>query len=338
MKIGYCYNIKPGNPPKFGVELDYDSPSTIRGVRKAIEANGYEVVQIKADTGAFEKLKRLRKQIDLVFNLAEGVSGDARESQIPIFCEVLGIPYTHSSPTVNALTLDKLLTKLAVTGLGARVPKSLTIKNGNLTAEELKQLDFPIILKPNKEGSSSGVFSANVVKNAAAMLKRGKQLRHLGLVGDMLAEEYIDGREFTVGVWGNGEPEVLPIVEQRFDFLPKNLYPIAGYELKWIFEDKLKDLSRAYDCPAKLTRQQQTEIEQTAKLIYTGLGVRDVARLDFRMDKQGRLYFLEINTLPGIIPGEDVISYFPVMTRQAGFSYTEMVEKIIGFARKRYGI
>jgi D-alanine-D-alanine ligase len=338
MRIGLCYNVKPKKTGKFGVEVDYDDPSTIRGIRKAIELNGHEVTLVRDTLGVFNKLRSIASQIDLIFNVAEGVPGDARESQIPLFCEMLGIHYTHSSPTVHALSLDKNLTKLAVSGLGVKVPRSLMLSNELLVAMEETELAFPMIIKPNKEGSSSGVFSENIVDDEVAMEKRIKQLRKMGLGEDLLVEEFIDGREFTVAVWGNELPEVLPIVEQKFGFMPKGLRKIAGYELKWIYEDRLKDFSKAYACPARLTDEKTQEIERISKVIYRGLGIRDVARLDYRMDKEGRVYFLEVNTLPGMIPGSDIISYFPRAAAAAGFSYEQMVGKIIDLAKKRYNV
>jgi D-alanine-D-alanine ligase len=338
MKIGLCYNVKPKKTGRFGVEVDYDDPTTIKGIKKAIEANGHEVTLVRDTKGAFVRLQKMAGKIDLIFNIAEGLPGDARESQIPMFCEILGIPYTHSTPTVHALSLDKDLTKLAVFGLGVKVPKSLKMANELMVAMEETAISFPMIIKPNKEGSSSGVFSENVVDDEEALELRIKQLRKMGLGEDLLVEEYIEGREFTVAVWGNEYPEVLPIVEQRFGFMPKGLRKIAGYELKWIYEDKLRDLSEAYDCPAKLTEDQKRKIEKTSEVIYRGLGVRDVARIDYRMDKDGELYFLEINTLPGMIPGDKVISYFPTAARAVGFNFEQMIGKIIELAKRRYNL
>jgi len=263
----------------------------------------------------------LKGKIDLVFNIAEGLTGDARESQIPLFCEVLGIPYTHSGPTTNAIKLDKEFTKLIIKGAEiVDVPGSIT---------------FPLIVKPNKEGSSKGIMDNSVVRNKEELDKKIKELRE-ALDTEVLVEEYIDGREFTVGVLGNKEIQVLPIIEQKFDFLPAGMNKIAGYELKWLYEDKLKDLKTAYDCPAKIDEKLKDKIEDVSKKIYKLLDVRDCARIDYRLSNDGTLYFIEINTLPGINPDMNQISYFPRAAMVAGMSYKDLISKIISLASERY--
>ncbi len=326
MKIAFCYNVKKSNPsldPEKQEETEFDGPEVINGIKNALLELGHKVIQIEADENAFLKLKKYRKEIDLVFNIAEGLKGDARESQIPLFCEVLGIPYTHSSPTVHAIKLDKEFTKYLLEGAElVKVPG---------------RTNFPLIVKPNKEGSSKGIMDANIVYNKKQLEERIRIITE-SIGGEILVEEYIDGREFTVSVLGNEKPVVLPIVEQKFDFLPKGMNKIASYELKWFYEDKLEDLKEAYDCPANISVELQKEIEETSIAIYKFLGVRDCARIDYRLDKEGNLYFLEINTLPGMIPDENVISYFPLSARKAGINYVNLVGKIIEFAAKRYGL
>jgi D-alanine--D-alanine ligase len=326
MKIAFCYNVKKGKlslDPNEQKDIEFDGPSVINGIKKAILDLGYKVILIEADENAFLKLKKNKNKIDLVFNIAEGLRGDARESQIPIFCEILGIAYTHSGPTTHAIKLDKEYTKYLLEGADiARVPG---------------RTKFPLIVKPNKEGSSKGIMDANVVNNKKELDKRIKFLSK-SIGGEMLVEEYIDGREFTVSVLGNENPVVLPIFEQKFDFLPKNMNKMASFELKWFYEDKLKKLEDAYDCPAKVDAKLKKEIEETSIAIYKFLGVRDCARIDYRLDKKGNLYFLEINTLPGMIPDKNVISYLPLSARVAGMSFTDLIGKIISLASKRYGL
>jgi D-alanine-D-alanine ligase len=340
MKIAFCFNVKHPGTEGLQTELDFDAPETIDAIFNTIRGLGHEVIKIEADENAFDNLKKLKGQIDLVFTIAEGLRGDARESQIPIYCELLGIPYTHSTPTVHALCLDKHLTKIAVAGAGVRVPKSVLILKGETAdLEELKSLNFPVIVKPNGEGSSVGVFDGNVVESPEKAAAKIKWLREQGLSGELLAEEYIDGREFTVGLLGNGETlQVLPIIEQRFEFLPKELKPMAGYELKWKYEDALADNKVAYDCPAKLTGAQNREITETSRKVFNELKIRDCARIDYRMNREGELFFLEVNTLPGINPIPEVLCYFLLGTKAAGLEFPQVVERIIGEAVKRWGI
>jgi len=337
MKIGFCYNVLHDAGEGLKTELDFDSPATIARLKGLIEESGHKVMEIEADETAFDKLRAAKSEIDVVFNIAEGLRGDARESQIPLFCEMLGIPYTHSSPTVHAVSLNKTLTKLLVKGAGVRVPEGVIVGEKEWL-QRARELRFPVIVKPNGEGSSIGVFDINVVEQASELEERLKLLKSKGVVGQLIVEEYIEGREFTVGMMGNIEGEVLPIIEQRFDMLPEGMRHIAGYELKWIYEEELQDLEQGYVCPAQLDDKTQQRLIEACKTIYRALGVRGCARIDWRMDQEGELYFLEINTLPGLNFAPDTISYFPLAIRKAGMTPAGAVEKILSLACDWYGI
>jgi D-alanine-D-alanine ligase and related ATP-grasp enzymes len=308
MRIGFCFNVLHDDSGT-KMELDFDAPETIDGIAKTLEELGHKVISIEADEDIFEKLKNVN--VDLVFNIAEGLYGDARESWVPMACEILKIPYTHSTPTTLALCLDKKLCKLAVAGLGVLVP-----------AEN----KFPAIIKPVGEGSSMGIFNDNIVENIAKSKMQVAKMRKMGIDVELMVEEYIDGREFTVGILAG---EVLPIIEQKFDMLPKNMHKIAGYEMKWKYEVGLKNVYDAVECPAKINAKLKKQIEDICKKIYVGLGIRDCARIDLRMNEKDEIYFLEINPLPGLIPDEKILSYFPLSARRAGYSYKEVLQKIL---------
>lgn len=340
MNVALAYNIKKSKPSadlSKQKDLEFDSPNVIDGIKSSLESLGHKVFLVEADVNAFSKLKKLKGKIDIVFNIAEGLWGDARESQIPMYCEVLQIPYTHSGPTTHGIGLDKSFAKLVLTGADhINVPESYVVFSKNYKIPDY--LDFPLIVKPNKEGSSKGVFDANVVRNSKALTERIELVTE-GFTKEVLVEEFIDGREFTVAVLGNvGHFRVLPIIEQKFGFLPKGMNKIASFELKWFYEDSLKDLREAYDCPAKISRKLEKEIEDTSKQICRLLDVRDCARIDYRLDRRGKLYFLEINTLPGLNPDENIISYFPLAARTAGISFRDLIGEILSLACARYGL
>ncbi len=338
MRIALAYNSKTNKPSKDlekQSDLEFDSPEVTDAQKAAFESFGHEVFLVEADENAFLKLKELKGKIDIVFNVAEGLWGEARETQIPIICEILRLPYTHSGPTTHTISLDKSFTNLILKGAdGVNVPESHVVKEGEKDWTLPDILKFPLIVKPNSEGSSKGIMDENVVHNILDLRKRVEKVSD-DFLKEILVEEYIDGREFTVSVLGNENPRVLPIVEQKFDFLPKGMNRIASFELKWVYEDSLKNLHDAYDCPAKLDKRQEIEIEETSKLIYKILDVKDCARLDFRMNPKGKLYFIEINTLPGMIPDENIISYMPIAARTAGMKYKDLVGEILGLAVKR---
>ena len=339
MNIALTYNVKKNKPSvdlKKQTDLEFDKLSVIKGIEDSLQSLGHKVFLVEADENAFIKLKELKSKIDIVFNIAEGLWGEARETQIPMICEILKLPYTHSGPTTHTISLDKSFTKLILHGAnGINVPDSHVVRSRDYVIPG--SLKFPLIIKPNAEGSSKGVLDKNVVRNREELKERIK-ITTENFTKEVLVEEYIEGREFTVGVLGNDNPKVLPIIEQKFGFLPKGMNKIASFELKWQYEDSLKDLHEAYDCPAKIDKKLKDEIESTSKEIFELLDVRDCARIDYRLDKKGKLYFIEINTLPGINPALDEISYFPLAARTAGMNFTEMVGEILTSACKRYGL
>lgn len=220
-------------------------------------------------------------------------------------------------------------------GVGIKVPFSKLISSAE---DPIGRIKYPVIIKPNSEGSSIGIMNDSVVFDKKTLLKRLEKLYATEYKGKFLIEEYVEGREFTVSMIGNDPPKILPIVEQKFDFLPEGYHKIAGYELKWFFEDKLKNLKDAYVCPAVLDKSLEEKIHKVCLLTYETLRVKDCARIDFRLDKSGQLYLLEINTLPGLNFSENEISYFPLAARIAGMKPKDVVGAIIDGARARYGI
>lgn len=342
MNIAFTYNVRR-NAYSLDLEkqsdIEFDLPEAIDGIAKTIESLGHNVHRIEADENAFVELKKLKdsNKVDLVFTTAEGLWGDARESQIALFCEVLKIPYTHSSPSTHAITLDKQFTKWILDGAQVvRVPNSQTISSKDYKID--KTLKFPVIVKPNKEGSGKGIVSENVVDNLKDLEKRIKIITE-NFTKEVIVEEFVDGREFTVGVIGeNGGFKVLPIIEQKFGLLPEGMHKIAGYELKWIYEYKMKSVDDVYECPAKIDKKLQDEIEKTAKEICKVLDVRDAARIDYRLNSAGDLYFLEINTLPGINPDPNETSCYPFAARTAGMDFKELIRQILASASLRYNL
>ncbi len=337
MNIAFAYNVKKNE--NYAVDakqddLEFDPEEVINGIDMAIKSLGHSVLRVEADMDAFSKLRDNKDKIDLLFNIAEGLGGDARESQIPIFCEMLKIPYTHSSPTTHALKIRKQLTKDILQSEGINVPRSIiatTSKNLNI-----KTLNFPLIVKPHTQGSSKGIFNDSVVTSKTSLQKAVDRVL-ADYDNEAMIEEYIEGREFTVGMLGN-PPKVLPIIEQRFDFMPKEFNKVAGYELKWIYEENLKNIEDGYYCPATLTIDQNRIVAEMSNLIWNTLEVRDCARIDYRLGLDNKFYFLEINTLPGIIPNPNIISYFPLAAKKSGLNYQQLIAEIIKSACTRYNI
>ena len=342
MQIVFIFNVRRqthGIEKKAQDEAEFDAPETIQAIHDAIVANGHECVDVEADEDAYGKLKALKRNVDLAFNIAEGLRGEIREAQIPAMLEMLGIPYTHSGALTHAVTLDKSLTKKIWQHHGLPTPKFVEI--GYKEKPYVEGLRFPVIVKPNSEGSSKGIFNDSLVDDPSLLLKKIRQVRKEYGNG-VLVEEFLPGREFTVTVMGNEGVEkgvyTLPIVEQNYDVFPPELKKFASYEAKWFFEDTLPDARVAYICPAKLDAGLQKMIEQLCINAYEVLKCRDVARIDLRLDADRKPALLELNTLPGMMPDPNVVSYFPVASRAAGWSFNQMVGTIISHARERLGM
>jgi len=329
--VAFCCNSRVAED-EFNVE--FEPEETIHHVRNAIERAGWEYLQIEADEDCFENL-RLQKP-DIVFNRAEGVRGESRESQVPALCEMLGIPYVGSGVMTNAIGLDKPTTKMIIEYHGL---ETAPFQVFTTTDEPIRQgLGYPLILKPSHEGSSIGINWDNVVNDEDAF--RGKlEEMFLTYRQPILVERFIDGREFSVGLVGNylgdEEPTVLPVLEIDFSGFPPELGRVLGQKAKSVFDD-----SSNYKCPAKIDDELRGRIEAHAKASFKALNCHDWARLDYRLDADGGLYFLEANTLPGIDYDveRDELSFYPMMWVAAGKTYDDMVREVIRAALRRYGI
>ena len=343
MRIVFVYNVRHAKPSMENeqamTEAEFDEPATIDAIHAAIVANGHECIDIEANEDAYAKLKELKGKIDLVFNIAEGLRGQIREAQIPAMLEMLGIPYTHSGALTQAINLDKSLTKKIWQHHGLPTPRFVEIGlKDNVYVEGLK---FPVLVKPNSEGSSKGIFNDCFIEEPSELPAKIRDIRKRFGNG-VLVEEFLPGREFTVSVMGNSGVGkgvyVLPIVEQNYDVVPAEYKKFASYEVKWLFEDRLPDPHIAYICPAKLYTNVEKHITELCIKAFTVLDCRDIARIDLRLDVDGKPSLLELNTLPGMMPDPNVVSYFPVAARAAGWDFNRMVGEIITHARERLGI
>lgn len=337
MKIGFTYNVRHVKPdinnPQYIKEAEFDEPKTIRGITMALQSLGHKVCKVEADEKAYGKFKRLKKKIDLVFNMAEGLHGADREAQIPAMLEMLQIPYTGPKPLGYAVGLNKSVAKEIMSFYRIPTPEWVTINK--LSYLDKVKIDFyPVIAKPLGEGSSKGIRARNLVQQPAELKKIVKDLLQ-EFRQPVLVEEYLPGREFTVAVIGN-PAHVLPIIEMTFSDLPADLPKFDHFEAKWIYEDM--GGSAPFECPAKITASLKEQIEKLCLLAFHSLEMKDWARFDVRLDAKGQPHILEVNCPPGIIPDPRGNSRFPYAARAAGLSFEKMLEEILKSACKRYGI
>jgi D-alanine-D-alanine ligase len=331
MKIGLSYDIKQQAEQIEGLPDDafeeYDSPETIEALLNAISLAGHQVIKLGGGSAFLRHV--LQEKPDLVFNIAEGLGNyRSREAQVPSVLEMLGIPYSGSDPLSLAVCLEKSLTKQLVAEAGVTTPRWCVIN----TIEELDTYDWshfpcPAFIKPLHEGSSKGILNASRVDDEYAL----KELvaRQVGLYAQpVMVEQFIPGDEVTVGLLGNEPVCVVGIMR----VLPHNAGPDFVYSLE--VKRNWQELVQ-YECPAKLDAAVLQEIERASLVAYKTLGIRDLARVDFRIACDGTPYFLEVNPLPGLNPKSgDLI----IMSQAMGWSYEKLIHTILNAAIRRNGL
>jgi D-alanine-D-alanine ligase len=325
LKVGFTFNVKRVAPDLAGEqddEAEYDSPKTLQAIREAIASWGHEVVDLEATQDLPVTLSST--PVDVVFNIAEGFKGRSRESQVPSLLELLDIPYTGSDPAALSVSLDKALAKRMVRTHGILTPHYTVLNTGK---ERLpRELGFPLLVKPVAEGTSKGVTKKSIVHDEGELREVAREL--IGKYRQpALVESYVAGREFTVGLLGERRPRVLPPMEIVF-LDASDPTPIYSFEMKQDWNEQIR-----YDVPAKVTPRELDRLERAARECFAALGCRDVARLDFRMDAEGRVYFIECNPLPGLAPGwSDLV----LIAQAAGLDYRGLIGEILSCAIRRY--
>ena len=329
MKIALTCNLKKeddSKPPDYFSE--FDSEETINAITSVLRSKGHSVEVIEAgQPNLFSHFKKSR--IDMVFNIAEGKSGKFRESEIPAILDYLGIPYTGSSTFSLALALNKAMTKKILIADNIPTPYFQVFTKGNEPLDP--QLKFPLIVKPNLEGSAKGINCSNVVYREETLFNKVNELIKTYKQG-VLVEEFIEGKELTVGILENGETTVLPILEIDFSTCTKSGEFFYSWRMKEYQGDDSQGLTPTFYCPARLDEGTQDAVKEVALKTHRAVGCFDISRTDIRLSKDNVPYVLEINPLPGLNPKE---SNFPIMAYAAGMKYDDLIETILMSAYQR---
>ena len=328
---GIAFNLKKGIVSEVeDIEAEYDSIETVLAIKGALEKAGCDVELLEADTGIFKKL--IETKIDIVFNIAEGICGRGREAQVPAVLNFFRIPFTGSDETTLCIALDKALTKRILSTFKIKTPRYRLIdveKTGNITVSKNMGLKFPVIVKPNAEGSSKGISDFAVVCDTHELSRLVDE--NMGKYNQpMLVEEFIQGREFTVAVAGNGEDMVVfPPMEIKYKNADENR-GIYSFNVKKNFKRHIE-----YECPAKIEKHIEEKMTGMARKICGVLKCKDFSRIDFRMSVDSEVYFIEINPLPGLAPG---YSDYPMIAEFNGMDYDSLIKTVLNSALKRYGM
>jgi len=258
-------------------------------------------------------------QFDAVFNLSTA----AMQTHVPAILELLKIPSTGSGIIGHALCIDKTITKIILNHYGVPTPKFISLEPGQ---ETIPPIDFyPVIVKPSREGSARGLSADSVVKEDFA-LKKAVKVIHSEFHQPALIEQFVDGREFSVGIVAG---EILPILEIDFSTLPDGLERFYSYRVKHYYGEQTR-----YICPAQIDTGLKDRISEYALTAFKALRLRNYARMDLRV-KDGQIYFLEVNSLPMLTPGySDIVK----MAEAAGYTYEDLIMKIFMDAIENYEI
>jgi D-alanine-D-alanine ligase len=325
MRIGMTYDLRDEYlAAGYGEEAtaEFDSPETVAAIRQALERRGHEVVPI-GNLRALAASLVAGERWDLVFNIAEGLRGLAREAQVPALLEAYDIPYTFSDPLTLALTLDKGMTKRIIRDQGIpTAPFTVIHDEAELAALDLS---YPLFAKPLAEGTGKGISASSYITwqpqlNAVCrdLLARLQQ--------PVLLEAYLPGREFTVGITGSGHgARAIGVMEIIFTARAE---PFGySYENKEHYQERV-----AYRCVDDPEAQLAAE---TALAAWRVLRCQDAGRVDLRSDGSGVPQFLEVNPLAGLHP---VRSDLVILARLMGHDHAWLIDAIIDSATQRQGL
>ncbi len=357
--VALIYNLKyhvpvgPDAPPDALAE--YDSVETVQAIENALLAGGHQVIPLEADETLLDTLRRAAP--DICFNIAEGLRGDARESQVPALLEMLGIPYAGSKVLAHALSLDKAAAKHIWHDAGLPTAPFQVFYRGDEPLD--RQLAFPLFIKPVREGTGMGINGHSVVYEEVKLRQQVHwviQTYHQ----PALVESYLPGREFTVGLIGNTlSPGELrwngPSTALRqgsgqgsghrlYDERGFHLFPVLEIDARvgagqGLYNTAAKSYvpgeegAPLYLCPADIPATLEAEMKQLAVAAFEAIGALDVSRVDFRLGADGRPYLLEINTLPGLNP---TVSDLCIMAHAEGMHYTDLINEILYLAADRH--
>ena len=295
---------------------EFDKQDTVDAIENSLKLMGHETEPVG---NAFQLIEALAagKRWDIVFNIAEGLYGDGRESVVPAILDQYKIPYVFSGPVIMGLSLNKHLAKLVVAAAGVPVSPGYLITE--LKDLEKCNLKYPLFVKPVSEGTGKGITEKSLVNNSAELSKMVEwilsEFRQPALV-----EEYLPGREFTVGIVGYGD----------------EAKAIGGMEVMTInnlpYSVEVKENYQNYCTYKPLDTDIIDECKSVALSAWKALDAVDAGRIDLKADRHGKICFIEANPLAGLNP---VHSDLPILCRMYGVEYQTLLEMIMKSAIRR---
>ena len=332
LRIGVLYDywwdedeerVEGERPKKKSPEKD------VQEVYEALKKNGHNPVFVRLDGTRESLIDLARSQTDLLFNLVESFAGDdSQDTNIAGYLELLGRRFTGAGSSGLYLAQDKTLAKKIFTFHGIHTPYFTTVYRGRI--EHSHDIQFPVIVKPAREDGSIGIQFGAVCTSIKELMERIDYI-HAEFDSPALIEEYIEGREFYVGVIGNEKPYALPVVEMDLSQLPEGTPKIAGSEVKWEEDTEAYKATKPF-FPEDLEEAAVTRLQETAVQAFTALQLRDYGRIDFRLATDGTIHVLEVNPNPYLLTSAE----FAMAAKKSGRSYNALIAEIVDSAMGRY--
>ena len=319
MKVCLTYDLRSWYIDR-GYSMDetaeFDKQETVDALENSLKLMGHETEPI-GNTFQLVEALAAGKRWDIVFNIAEGLYGDGRESVVPAILDQYKIPYVFSGPVIMGLSLNKHLAKLVAASAGVPVSPGYLVTELN----DLKKcnLTYPLFVKPVSEGTGKGITENSLVHSSIELEKMVRWIL-IEFHQPALVEEYLPGREFTVGIVGYGE----------------EAKAIGGMEVMTInnlpYSVEVKENYQNYCSYKPLDSDIADECKSVALSAWKALDAVDAGRIDIKADRNGRICFIEANPLAGLNP---VHSDLPILARMYGIEYQTLLEMIMKAALKR---
>ncbi|WP_321281551.1 M20/M25/M40 family metallo-hydrolase [Marinifilum fragile] len=323
MKVAIIYNKDiTGVINTLGMQnREFYKEEQVKRVANCLEKAGHNVSILDGNMYIIERLQNFMprtiegEQMGMVFNMAYGIQGESRYTHIPSMLEMLGIPYVGSNPSGHALALDKVMTKIIWQSKGLPTPDFWVFNSPN---DDLSGVKFPVIVKPKMESVS---FGLKVVYNEED-LRESINFVVTEFQQQALVEQFIRGREFCVGLLGNTPIEAFPVLEIDLEGNPDGIQTVT---------DK-KEKPKQKICPANISPELSDEMIKYSIEAFKALELRDFARVDIRLDENGKIYLLEINSMASL----GATGSYPTAAKVAGYDFSKLVNKMLDVASVRY--
>jgi D-alanine-D-alanine ligase len=296
---------------------EFDKQETVDAISMALRKMGFETEPVG---NCFQLIEALAagKKWDLVFNIVEGLYGDGRESVVPAILDQFKIPYVFSGPVILGISLNKYLTRLIVSAAGVPVSPGMLISK----KEDIKKctLEYPLFIKPVSEGTGKGINEKSMIKSPAELKEMAEWIL-ARFDQPALVEEYLPGREFTVGVIGSGD-EAIAIGGMEIECKDNLPYSV---EFKENYQEFCKYIP--------MSKEYTEDCKSVALNVWKALRAVDGGRVDVKADRKGRMCFMEVNPLAGLHP---IHSDLPILSRMIGIEYQTLIEMIMKSTIKRH--